>query len=123
MSLEKEHKVYVRVNEDGVIIDVGSDSFIYGLDIWKEIDSGYGDKYHHAQENYFDKPIMDDRGIYRYKLEDGTPVERTQEEMDADWVEPVQPITIETRVRTVENKTAELEESLDMLLSGVTSDE
>ena len=33
-------------------------------------------------------PIMDERGICYYKLEDGKPVERTQEEMDADYVEP-----------------------------------
>ena len=52
------------------------------------IDSGYGDKYHHAQGNYFPKPIMDERGIYRYKLVDGKPVERTASEMDADYVEP-----------------------------------
>lgn len=36
---------------------------------------------------------------------------------------PVPTEPIEKRVETVEGKTAELEESLDMLLSGVTSDE
>ena len=53
------------------------------------IDEGYGDKYHHAQSQYLDKPITDERGVWRYALtETASGVygveERTQEEMDAD---------------------------------------
>ena len=47
---------------------------------------------------------MDERGIWRYKLEDGRPVERTQEEMDAEWTEPESKPTIEQRVETLEQK-------------------
>ena len=89
MGIEmKPYIVYIRTDEQGRIIDVDSSAFLINADGWTEIDSGYGDKYHHAQGNYFDKRIMDDRGIYRYKLEDSKPVERTQEEMDADYIEP-----------------------------------
>ena len=91
-----------------------------------EIDRGYDDRHHHAQGNYFDKPIYDERGIMRYLYTPDADTiwrERTQTEMDADWEEPVPTEPIEKRVETVEGKTAELEESLDMLLSGVTEDE
>lgn len=115
--------VYVKTDEQNRITAVSSSAFLPDHSGWVEIDSGYGDKYHHAQGNYFPKPIYDERGIMRYKIVDGQPAERTQEEMDADYVEPAQPVNIETRVQTVETKTAELEESLDMLLSGVTADE
>lgn len=88
-----EHKmepyiVYVKTDDSNLITAVNSSAFLRNTEGWTEIDSGYGDKYHHAQGNYFDKPIMDMRGIYRYKLEDGKPVERTQEEMDMDYVVP-----------------------------------
>lgn len=84
----ENYKVYVKIDENNRITAINSNAFLSSLDEWIEIDSGYGDKYHHAQGNYFDKPIMEERGIYRYKLVDGKPVERTQEEMDADYVEP-----------------------------------
>lgn len=82
------YKVYVKTDENNRITAINSNAFLSSLDEWIEIDGGYGDKYHHAQGNYFDKPIMDMRGIYRYKLEDGKVVERTQEEMDADYIIP-----------------------------------
>lgn len=80
--------VYVRSDNAGRITAVNSSAFLSDVTGWAEIDSGYGDKYHHAQGNYFPKPVMDERGIYRYKLVDGKPMERTHEEMDADYVVP-----------------------------------
>ena len=80
--------VYVKIDEKNRITAVNSSAFLTDLTGWIEIDSGYGDKYHHAQGNYFNKPIMDERGIWRYKLEDGNAIERTQEEMDTDYVAP-----------------------------------
>lgn len=119
----KPYIVYVRTDDAGNIAAVHSSAFLSDAAGWTEVDSGFGDRCHHAQGNYFSKPIRDERGICRYKLADGVPVERTPEEMDADYTEPEQPVTIEKRVETVEGKTAELEESLEMLLSGVTEDE
>lgn len=78
--------VYVKLDEENRITSVNSSAFLRETDGWTEIDSGFGDRYHHAQGNYFHQPVTDDRGIYRYKLVDGKPVERTQEEMDADYV-------------------------------------
>lgn len=86
--MEEPYIVYAKTDAENRITDINSSAFLSGTGGWTEIDSGFGDKYHHAQGNYFPQPIMDDRGIYRYKLVDGKPVERTQEEMDADYVEP-----------------------------------
>ena len=80
--------VYVKVDESNRVTSINSSEFLTDVTGWTEIDSGYGDKYHHAQGNYFDRPLYDERGICRYKLVNGKPVERTKEEMDADYVPP-----------------------------------
>lgn len=84
----KPYIVYIQVDEQNRIIAVNSSAFLTDINGWIEIDSGYGDKYHHAQGNYFNKPITDERGIYHYKLVDGKPIERTQEEMETDYIAP-----------------------------------
>ena len=80
--------VYAKTDDASRITAVNSSAFLPDTTSWEEIDRGFGVKYHHAQGNYFPKPIMDERGIYRYKLVDGKAVERTQEEMDADYTPP-----------------------------------
>lgn len=80
-----DYIVYVLTDTQGHITAINSSAFLADTTGWVQIDQGGGDKYHHAQGNYFDKPITDNRGIYRYELVDGQPVERTQEEMDADY--------------------------------------
>ena len=100
--------VYVKVDESNRITAINSSEFLADVTGWTEIDSGYGDKYHHAQGNYFDKPLYDERGIYRYKLVDGKPVERTQKEMDADYVEPEVKPTTEQRVDALETTTDDI---------------
>lgn len=73
--------VYVKPNSDGYITAVNSSVFLSDLTGWVEIDRGYGDKYHHAQGNYFPKPVYIMKGAYRYKLIEGKPVECTLEEI------------------------------------------
>lgn len=100
----KPYGVYVQVDEVGRITAINSDDFIDELTGWVKIDEGWSDKYHHAQGNYFDKPIMDMRGIYRYKLVDGKAVERTQEEMDADYAPPEVEPTDAERISKLESE-------------------
>lgn len=69
--------VYVKTNSNGYITDINSSAFLTDTSELVEIDSGYGDKYHHAQCNYFSKPIRTMSGAYRYKLVEGKPVECT----------------------------------------------
>lgn len=78
-----EYEVYVKINETGYITSVNSSEFISDISNWIKIDSGYGDKYHHAQGNYFQYPILTDGGAYRYKLADGKAVECTSAEIKA----------------------------------------
>ena len=66
---EQPIKVYIKVNANNEIVEVGSSIFIKDLTGWIEIDEGYGDKYSHAQSQYFDKPLMNEDGTYNYTYE------------------------------------------------------
>ena len=61
----KPYIVYVKPNSNGYITAVNSSAFLNDIADWVEIDSGYGDKYHHAQGNYFPEPIWTEGGAYR----------------------------------------------------------
>ena len=86
--------VYVKTNADGYITAVNSSEFLTDTTEWTEIDSGYGDKYHHAQGNYFPLPIMTEGGAYQYKLKSGKAAKctakdiATQEEANKPVAEP-----------------------------------
>ena len=102
--------VYIKPDAQNRIQAVDSSAFLRETDGWREIDRGFDDKHHHAQGNYFPKPIYDERGIMRYKTvrlvdwpegggtfceymhggEEYGVFERTQEEMDADYIPHVQ---------------------------------
>ena len=104
-----KYSVYVKTDENNRITAINSDAFLSSLDGWVKIDEGNGDKFHHAQGNYFPQPIIDDRGIYRYKLVDGAVVERTREEMEADYTPPEVKPTDAERISELEAKLAAYE--------------
>lgn len=110
--------VYVSVDPAGRIYAINSDAFIFDTQGWVKIDEGYGDRYHHAQGNYLDGPLMDERGVLRYKLVDGKVVERTQEEMDGDYVPPEQRPTTEQRVDALETTTDDIILMMAELIGG-----
>ena len=66
--IEQPINVYVKVNENKEIIDVGSSIFIKDFNGWIKIDEGFGDKFAHAQSQYFEKPLINDQGIYQYHI-------------------------------------------------------
>lgn len=124
----KPYIVYVRTDDAGRITAVDSSAFLTNTDGWTEIDIGYTQRHHHAQGNYFEKPIMDDRGIKRYQsvpagdahdrvtiveyVKDGVTYaiyERTQEEMDADYVPPVHQPSDKERITALEAQLAAYE--------------
>lgn len=74
------YEVYVKTDENGIITAINSSAFLTDTIGWTEIDEGTGDRYHHAQGHYLDKPLTDDKGIYNYLLLDGKPVLRTDED-------------------------------------------
>ena len=101
-------KVYIKIDESNNIIAVNSNIFLNDLTDWIEIDEGTGDKYAHAQGNYFNKPLINENGVYNYKYMDGVVIEKTPEEIAAETPELVEPITIEDRLTAVENTVMEM---------------
>ena len=113
---QEPYKVYIQTDGENRVTAINSSAFVDG-EGWAQIDEGYTDKYHHAQGNYLDKPLMDERGVYRYKLVAESVVERTQAEMDADFdARPAPPLTTEERVNNVEQRTDALESANDDLI-------
>ena len=100
MEFENPYIVYVKPDENSYITAVNSSAFLSDLTDWIEIDSGYGDKYHHAQGNYFEKPIYTDDGAYCYKLVDGNPMECTMEEIAEQ--ENIEIVKIPTQLDIIE---------------------
>lgn len=120
--MEQPYIVYIKPDDAQRITAVNSSAFLTDLTGWVEIDRGFGDRYHHAQGNYFPDTIMDERGIYRYlHTPDAEPKwrERTQEEMGADYTEPEAQPTLEIRVSVLEEKVdgemADQKEALKLL--------
>ena len=113
--MEQPYIVYIKPDDAQRITAVNSSAFLTDLTGWVEIDRGFGDSYHHAQGNYFPDTIMDERSIYRYlHTPDAGPKwrERTQEEMDADYVEP-QPTPSDSERITA------LEDTMTALIGGI----
>lgn len=118
----KTYIVYALLNNPTDIVDVNSSAFIVDTTRWTQIDEGVGDKYHHAQGNYFDKTIMTDSGIYRYKLVNGAPIEKTDNEIaNEEALLPAPAPTDSDRISTLEIENAELKIVIDTMLTGGTA--
>lgn len=90
---EIKYKVYVKVDTSNTITQVESDLSDIDFSIgWIQIDEGTGDKYSHAQSNYFpeEKPLRDNQFRSNYKLVDNKPVELTEEEKEKLFPEQAQ---------------------------------
>ena len=82
---EDASQVYVRTDDRGLIIQCeGGITTPADLSGWVQIDEGTGDKYLLCQQYYFPGGLYTDDGIPRYKLQDGVPVERTEDEIQTD---------------------------------------
>lgn len=113
-----EYIVYVKPNENDYITAVNSSEFLTDTTGWVQIDSGNGDKYHHAQGNYFPLPIITDGGAYRYKLVDGKPVECTAEEIAAQE-ETLRPVPVPAPQDDMDAMLVDHELRLTMLELGI----
>ena len=74
--MNDEYKVYVSL-QDGYITSINSEIFLSQEEIktMTEIDKGQGDKYAHAQSQYLEKGLVDEKGRYNYKFVEGKVVE------------------------------------------------
>lgn len=117
MEFENPYIVYVKINLNNYITAVNSSAFLTDTDGWVEIDRGYGDRFHHAQGNYFPEAIITNGGAYRYKLVNGKPVECTPEEIreqeEANKPAPSPSGDLESRVSTVESDVAALTAAIE----------
>lgn len=78
-------KVYVKADASGRIVRCeGGYTTPADLAGWTEIDEGTGDRFNLSQSHYFPSGLYTADKIPRYKLQNGTPVERTAEEIQAD---------------------------------------
>lgn len=117
---ENKSKVYVLPDNEGRILRCEGGYTMANIDdpaLWVQIDEGFDDRCNLCQTHYFEGGLYTEDGIPRYKLEDGTAVARTTEEIEADMAtlpEPEETLSQEERIR-------ELEEALDMILRGETA--
>ena len=101
-------RVYIKTDQENRVTAINSEIFISDTTGWTEIDRGDGDRYVHAQGNYFPKPLTDENGVYRYKFENGEIAERSADEMAADLPVPELSITTEQRLSAMENAVEEI---------------
>lgn len=94
-------KVYVMTDAQGRITRIeGGYTTPADLTGWMQIDEGEGDRYNLCQTHYFDSGLYTEEGIPRYKLEEGRPVDRTEQEIAADRAAlPAPPPTAEEQLR------------------------
>lgn len=109
--MEEKYTVYIRTDEAGRIVEINSSAFLGDTAGWTAIDEGYSDKYHHAQGNYFPQPLYDVRGCANYKLENNIPVERSDEEKEAEIANRPAPMS------SYNDRVAALEEAMLVMLS------
>ena len=81
---QNTYDVYVKLDSQNRIIAVSSSAFLTNTEGWALIDSGSGDKYHHAQNNYLPDPLVDENGLYNYRYIDGQAVRRSAEEKEPE---------------------------------------
>lgn len=109
------YKVYVKLDPDNKVIAINSSAFIPEDDLanWVQIDEGTGDKYHHAQGNYFtDVPLYNEYGISNHKYDGTSVILRTEEEIQADIAAIPPPPPSQS------DQIAQLQSTLNALLGG-----
>ena len=77
-------RVYIKIDDKNRVTAISSELFISDTTGWTEIDRGEGDRYVHAQGNYFPKQLTTSEGYYRYKYDNGNVIERSEDEINLD---------------------------------------
>ena len=126
--------VYIKPDERGRIIDITSTEFLPSTVGWRQIAEGEGDRYYHAQGNFLPEDLQQD-GVYLWMTDRIIPdreallhyehagetwgvYRRTETEMQAD-----KQAQEETTALNTNSRLSAVEEQIDMLLEGATSDE
>lgn len=97
--MDENYKIYIKVDGGNNLIEINSDAFIPETTGYMQIDEGTGDKYHHAQNHYLEKPLIDEYGRYNYQYIDGKIVEIADEDKPPI---PIPEPTAEERLEALE---------------------
>lgn len=110
--MNDEYKVYVSL-QDGYITSINSEIFLSQeeMSTMTEIDQGQGDKYAHAQSQYLEKGLVDEKDRYNYKFVEGKVVEVAEEEKPT-IKEPEQQATAQDKIEAQVMYTAMMTDTL-----------
>lgn len=116
---ETTSKVYVLADDRGRIIRCEggyTTSNITDPENWVQIDEGTSDRYNLCQSHYFPGGLYTEDGMPRYKLQDGQPVERTEEEIQQDLEILISntPLSNDLQTKLAIAELAELENAHDL---------
>lgn len=64
----RKFKVFAKINDAGYVTNIASDLEVKDTTGWTLIDEGEEDRFACASTMYFEEPIIDDYGNYRYKI-------------------------------------------------------
>lgn len=103
-------KVYAKTDANCVITEINSDIFLEPTEGYILIDEGEGDRYVHAQGNYLNSGLSDERGRYNYKLRNGNVTELTEAEKDILFPDDT------TRKPTTEERISVMEDAVQELI-------
>ena len=106
-------KVYVKLDENKIITQINSSIFLKDMTDYICIDEGTGDKYAHAQGNYLEKGLTDEKGRYNYKWYRNKLVELSDEEKEELFPTPTPQPTNDERLEALESA------MLEMILGGM----
>ena len=107
------YKVYITINnKNNQIMAIESDAFLADIKDWIFIDEGVGEKYLYAQNQYLPKSLANQEGMFRYLYVDNNIVERSEEEMQAEYAERVAQNENNGDSSNLEERVNTLEESL-----------
>lgn len=87
---------YIRTDSNGIVVK----GFTTGFEQPQQGDLLLSGK----DERHFDIPLTNERGQYRYKIENGAMVERSQADLDGEWASrPAPPPSPDDRIRALED--------------------
>lgn len=122
--MEEQYKVYARIDAKRRVTGIDSSAFLTDTAGWTLIDEGEGDRYHHAQANYLPEELLDDNGVWRYKLDElDRPVERTAEERAEDTPPADDPVDYAEEIKALKEDNRQLKEALSSLLDAVVEED
>lgn len=110
--MNNEYKVYVSLS-NGYITSINSEIFLSReeMSTMTEIDRGQGDKYAHAQSQYLEKELVDEKGRYNYKFVENKVVEVAEKDKPT-IEEPEQQATAQDKIEAQVMYTAMMTDTL-----------